>query len=124
MRYLLLAVSLGFLLGCQTTKGLPSVDRSRNEPDSVSSCLNRGTLLVKKRVQKLPDLDIVITTLYGYHGLKVFELIQAPDGTTLKLWMEGEHFAPTHVYSSFVEFKRDWPMPITDLVCYANIREA
>lgn len=124
MRYLITALVF-VIMGCPVVKSEAPVKSVPHSINSGEQCMAQGAMNIRtKRVWDDKEYRHV-TTVYGYHGLKIGEVVENILGLhSVRLWLNGPSQKPTHEYPSLEDFTAAWPVSWEIIACYANVREA
>lgn len=124
MRYLITALVF-VIMGCPVVKSKAPVKSVPHSINTGEQCMAQGAMHIRtKRVWDDKEYRHV-TTVYGYHGLKIGEVVENILGLhSVRLWLDGPSQKPTHEYPSLEDFNKAWPVTWDIIACYANVREA
>lgn len=118
-RYALLLLLV--MAGCAAPHIKPPISHSIT---TTSQCLNQLAMVVRQEAQEDKANRIKVSTYYGHHGLKVGQVVEQRKAHRVTLWLNGPSSRPTHIYTDLSSFVDAWPMPWSEIICYANVREA
>lgn len=124
MKYLIVALVF-VMMGCPVIRPKAPVKAVPHAINSGEQCMAQGAMHIKtKRIWD--DVQYRhVTTIYGYHGLKIGIVVENILGQHwVRLWLNGPSQKPTHEYASLEEFNKAWPVTWEIIACYANVREA